>query len=140
MIHQFFSRQFLVFLITGGIAALVNFFTRILFDLYWSFSTSVLLAYLAGMCTAFILAKLFVFKESTQLIHRSVVIFGLVNLVAAAQTWGVSMSLDYYILQELRFTYLTPEIAHAAGVLFPVFTSYLGHKRWSFKQARHADT
>ena len=133
MIHHFFSRQFLVFLVTGGIAALVNFFSRILFNLYWSFSTSVILAYLAGICTAFFLAKLFVFKESTQSIHRSAVIFTLVNVVAAAQTWGISMGLDYYILLELGVADFAPEIAHAAGVLFPVFTSYLGHKRWSFK-------
>ena len=133
MIHHFFSRQFLVFLFTGGIAALANFFSRILFNLYWSFSTSVILAYLAGMCTAFVLAKLFVFKESTQSIHRSAVIFALVNVVAVAQTWGISMGLDYYILPGLGVKYFTPEIAHAAGVLFPVFTSYLGHKRWSFQ-------
>ena len=133
MIHHFFSRQFLVFLVTGGIAAIVNFFSRILFNLYWSFSTSVILAYLAGMCTAFFLAKLFVFKESTQSIHRSAVIFALVNVVAVAQTWGISMGLDYYILPGLGVTRFTPEIAHATGVLFPAFTSYLGHKRWSFK-------
>lgn len=133
MIHHFFSKQFLIFLVTGGIAALVNFFSRILFNLYWSFSTSVLLAYLVGMFTAFILAKLFVFKESTQSIHRSAVIFALVNVVAVAQTWGISMGLDYYILPGLGVRHFTPEIAHAAGVLFPVFTSYLGHKRWSFQ-------
>ena len=133
MIHHFFSRQFLVFLVTGGIAALVNFFSRIFFNLYWSFSSSVILAYLAGMSTAFVLAKLFVFKQSTQSIHRSAVIFALVNVVAAAQTWGISMGLDYYILPKLGVTDFAPEIAHAAGVLFPVFTSYLGHKRWSFK-------
>ena len=25
------------------------------------------------------------------------------------------------------------QIAHAAGVIFPVFTSYIGHKRFSFR-------
>jgi putative flippase GtrA len=25
------------------------------------------------------------------------------------------------------------EIAHAAGIAAPVFTSYIGHKRWSFQ-------
>ena len=124
MIHHFFSRQFLVFLVTGGIAAIVNFFSRILFNLYWSFSTSVILAYLAGMCTAFFLAKLFVFKESTQSIHRSAVIFALVNVVAVAQTWGISMGLDYYILPGLGVTRFTPEIAHATGVLFPVIICF----------------
>lgn len=133
MIHHFFSKQFLVFLVTGGIAAFVNFFSRILFNLYWSFSTSVILAYIAGMSTAFVLAKLFVFKESTQSIHRSAVIFVMVNVVAAAQTWGISVGLDYYVLPKLGIKDYAPEIAHAAGILFPVFTSYLGHKRWSFK-------
>jgi putative flippase GtrA len=133
VIHHFFSKQFLVFLVTGGIAALINFFSRILFNLYWSFSTSVILAYLAGMCTAFVLAKLFVFKESTQSIHRSAVIFALVNVIAVAQTWGVSMGLDYYILPNIGIARFAPEIAHAVGIIFPIFTSYLGHKYWSFK-------
>ena len=30
-------------------------------------------------------------------------------------------------------TRFVPEIAHAVGVAVPAFTSYLGHKRWSFK-------
>lgn len=133
MIHHFFSRQFLVFLVTGGIAALVNFFSRILFNLYWSFSTSVILAYLSGMCVAFFLAKLFVFKKSTQTFHRSAVKFALINVIAVAQTWGISMVLDYYLLPRLGVVDFVPEIAHASGVLFPAFTSYLGHKHWSFK-------
>jgi len=33
-----------------------------------------------------------------------------------------------------------PEIAHAVGVAVPVFTSYLGHKHWSFKSATTTDT
>jgi putative flippase GtrA len=133
VIHHFFSKQFLIFLVTGGIAALVNFFSRILFNLHWSFSASVILAYLVGMFTAFFLAKLFVFKESTQLIHRSVTVFVLVNLVAVVQTWGISMVMDYYVLPKIGIVRFSSEIAHAVGILFPVFTSYLGHKHWSFK-------
>jgi len=26
-----------------------------------------------------------------------------------------------------------PEVAHAIGIAVPVFTSYIGHKRWSFR-------
>ena len=26
------------------------------------------------------------------------------------------------------------ELAHAVGVMVPVFTSYLGHKHWSFRE------
>ena len=133
MIKHFYSRQFISFLITGGIAATVNFLSRIFFNQYFSFSTSVLLAYLMGMVTAFILAKLFVFKASTQSIRRSALLFFFVNILAVAQTWLISMSLNFYILPALGFEKYVAEIASAVGIAFPVFTSYLGHKRWSFK-------
>lgn len=133
MIKQFFSHQFLLFLLTGGTAAAVNFGSRILYSVWLSFSYAVILAYLTGMVTAFVLAKLFVFKASQQSMQRSAVLFALVNLVAVAQTWGISMLLLYVVFPAWGFTYYAAECAHAVGVVVPVFTSYLGHKRWSFK-------
>jgi len=73
VIKQFLSHQFLLFLITGGTAAAVNFFSRILYSLWLPFSVAVVLAYLTGMITAFILAKLFVFKNSQQSMQRSAI-------------------------------------------------------------------
>ena len=133
MIQQFLSKQFMVFLITGGTAAAVNFCSRIIYNLWLSFSLSVIVAYITGMITAFVLAKLFVFKESQQSVHRSILFFTLVNLVAVLQTWLISMGLAYYLLPSLGVTSFVKEISHATGVIVPVFTSYLGHKRWSFK-------
>lgn len=131
--RQFMSRQFLVFLLTGGTAAAVNFGSRIAYSLWFGFSTAVILAYLTGMVTAFVLARLFVFKTSGQSLHRSALFFALVNLVAAVQTWAISMALAYIVLPAWGVTQFAPEIAHAVGVMVPVFTSYLGHKRWSFR-------
>lgn len=133
MIHHFFSKQFISFLITGGIAATVNFLSRIFYNQYCSFSASVIFAYLTGMVTAYVLAKIFVFKSSTQSMKRSAMIFALVNVLAAAQTWVISMGLNFYILPILGVQRYAPEIASAIGIAFPVFTSYLGHKRWSFR-------
>lgn len=133
MIQEFMSRQFVYFFVTGGIAACVNFGSRILYTLWMGFSTAVILAYITGMITAFILAKLFVFKESRQAVHRSALFFVLVNIVAVAQTWTISMGLAYYLLPWMGITLLVHEIAHAVGVAVPVFTSYIGHKRWSFR-------
>lgn len=127
------SRQFMAFLLTGGIAAAVNFGSRILYSVWLDFSSAVILAYITGMITAFVLAKLFVFKESRQSVHRSAVFFILVNLVAIIQTWAISMGLVYYVLPTLEVTRFAQEIAHAFGVAVPVFTSYIGHKRWSFR-------
>lgn len=133
MIRHFMSRQFLVFLLTGGLAAAVNFGSRIVYNQWCGFSTAVILAYLTGMITAFVLARMFVFKQSSQSMHRSALYFTLVNLVAVLQTWLISMGLALYLLPMLGVTHFTREIAHAIGVAAPVFTSYLGHKRWSFR-------
>ena len=133
MIQSFLSKEFLGFLITGGIAATVNFLSRIYFNQFYSFSVSVVFAYLLGMLTAFILARVFVFNKSSQSIGRSVVIFSLVNVLALTQTWLISMGLNYYVLPRLGVERFVPEISSAIGIIFPVFTSYLGHKYWSFK-------
>lgn len=121
------------FLLTGGIAAAVNFSSRIVFDLWMDYSAAIIIAYLIGMVTAFILAKLFVFKTSQQSFHRSALFFTLVNLVAVVQTWGISLLLAYHLLPWFGMTRFIPEIAHAFGVAVPVFTSYVGHKHWSFR-------
>lgn len=134
MIDQFASKQFFSFLITGGVAAAVNFCSRIVYSFWCEFSVAVILAYLTGMVTAFVLARLFVFRESKQAVHHSVFFFTLVNLVAIAQTWLVSMGLAFYALPALGVDVFTKEIAHAVGVVVPVFTSYLGHKHWSFRE------
>ena len=133
MIQQFMSRQFLTFLITGGLAAAVNFGSRMFYNQWVEFSAAVILAYLTGMITAFLLARAFVFTGCSQSVQRSAALFVLVNTVAVLQTWTISMLLAYYILPWLGITRFVPEIAHAVGVAVPVFTSYLGHKRWSFK-------
>ena len=127
------SRQFLTFLLTGGTAAAVNFGSRIIYSQWFGFSTAVILANITGMITAFVLAKLFVFKDSEQSVQRSAVIFVLVNIVAALQTWLISMGLAFYVLPALGVQTFVDEIAHAVGVAVPAFTSYLGHKRWSFR-------
>lgn len=64
MIQQFLSRQFILFLVTGGTAALVNFGSRIVYNQWVSFSIAIVLAYLTGMVTAFVLARWLVFKQA----------------------------------------------------------------------------
>lgn len=133
MIRHFASRQFVTFVLTGGIAAAVNFGSRIVYSVWVDFSTAVILAYITGMVTAFILARAFVFKDSKTTFHRSAFFFVAVNILAVVQTWAVSMFLAYYALPTAGVERFPQEIAHGVGVIVPVFTSYLGHKYWSFK-------
>jgi putative flippase GtrA len=132
MMRSFVSREFLTFLLTGGLAAAVNFGSRMVYNRWLDFSSAVVLAYLTGMVTAFILARRFVFTQGSQSVQRSALFFVMVNGVAVLQTWAISMAL-YYLLPMAGVTRWVPEIAHAVGIVVPVFTSYLGHKRFSFK-------
>ena len=133
MIHAFASRQFVFFVATGGTAAVVNFASRIFYNQWLNYSSSIIVAYMTGMVTAFVLARLFVFTETSQAWHRSAMAFTLVNIAAVVQTWIISMGLATYVLPSAGVTRFAPEIAHATGVIFPVFTSYLGHKYYSFR-------
>jgi putative flippase GtrA len=129
----FLSRQFVAFLLTGGTAAAINFTSRILYSQWLDFSAAIVLAYLTGMVSAFVLARLFVFSSTTQPLRTSAVYFTLVNLAAVAQTWIISLLLADYLLPRLGVESFVQEIAHAVGVMVPVFSSYLGHRRWSFR-------
>ncbi|MEC5407895.1 GtrA family protein [Paraburkholderia sp. MPAMCS5] len=131
--RTFVSRSFLLFLLTGGFAALVNWCSRIIYNLWMPYSAAIVIAYITGMITAFVLAKLFVFAQSRQSTGRSVFFFTLVNLVAVLQTWAVSVGLAYYLFPRIGMNWHARDLAHAVGVAVPVFTSYVGHKRWSFR-------
>ncbi|HIP11610.1 MAG TPA: GtrA family protein [Arcobacter sp.] len=133
MIKEFKSKEFLIFLFVGGFAALINLGSRLWLNEYMSFGKSVVLAYLLGMVTAFIFSKFFVFERSQRSTIREIFNFTLVNIVAIIQTYIISVGLAEYFFPKIEFTFYSYSIAHATGVVFPVFTSYLGHKYFTFK-------
>jgi putative flippase GtrA len=133
VIQAFQSRQFLLFLLTGGVAATANFSSRIAYSLWLDYSAAIGLAYLTGMIVAFVLARLFVFKDARQSLYYSAMFFVLVNFLAVLQTWLISLGLAYYLLPQVGIESFREEIAHAVGVVVPVFTSYIGHKYLSFR-------
>jgi putative flippase GtrA len=127
-------REFLLFLITGGVAALVNVISRVGFSQLLRFELAVLLAYGVGMLTAYVLARKFVFLQSRTSVRRSFAAFALVNLLAVLQTWLVSVGLRNWLLPLLGIVVLRDLIAHGIGVVVPVLSSYFGHKHISFRQ------
>lgn len=135
------ARRFLAFLLTGGLAALVNILSRIGFEAairqqglgpIASYEVAVVLAYLVGMTTAFSLAKVFVFAGSGRALHVEYGRFALVNVAALVQVWLVSVILTRVLFPAVGLTWNPETIAHVIGVLSPVFISYHGHKRFSF--------
>jgi putative flippase GtrA len=133
LIKLFSSKEFLLFLVVGGFAALVNFSSRIIYSQYVDFSLAIILAYITGMITAFILSRVFVFGTSVTSAKHQVLYFTLVNLVAVLQTWAVSILLYKHVFVQINDFVYAKEAAHFIGVVVPVFSSYIGHKYVTFK-------
>ncbi len=140
-LHRPETRRFVAFLLTGGLAALVNIVSRIGFDdllhnaglgPITSYEIAVVLAYLVGMMTAFSLARAFVFAGAGRKLHVEFGRFALVNMAALTQVWLVSVLLDRLLFPRIGLHWNAETIAHVIGVLSPVLISYHGHKRFSF--------
>ena len=127
------SKRFMSFLIAGGLAALVNFGSRFLYDVFVTYTIAIILAYITGMVTAFYLNKLFVFQKSIHSTRKEFFYFTLVNVLAIVQTVLISLGFYYWVLPWLEIDFYNKSVAHALGVAFPVFTSYFGHKYLSFR-------
>jgi putative flippase GtrA len=111
----------------------VNLGSRVLYDEVLTYSQAIVLAYLTGMLVAFALARRFVFTQATRPTSASFPRFAVVNVVGVAQTWAVSLALARHALPAIGLERFVPEIAHLCGVAVPVFTSFVGHRVWSFR-------
>jgi len=126
------------FLLAGGFAAGVNFLSRILLGKWMPYVSSIVLAYLIGMATAFVMNRLFVFSNAKNALHSQIFWFAAVNLAAIVQTIAVSLFLANVVFPKIGLFWHPETVAHAFGVLVPVVTSYIGHKHLSFKGSSDA--
>ncbi len=125
-------KQFISFLFSGGIAALVNIISRVFLSNYLEYEYAIIIAYIFAIITAYILAKSFVFRNKRIKLSRSFTAFLLVNFVAIMQTWIVTIGLRNYIFELVNINSYRDILAHIIGVSVPVFSSYYGHKYISF--------
>ena len=128
------SPQFVKFVAVSGVAAVMNFGSRLLFSLVAPYAVAIVLAYCVGMALAFLLNRWLVFAESTNSLRKQMTFFMLVNLFGLAQTLLVSLVLAHWALPWLGITTYVEEIAHAIGIAVPTISSYLGHKYISFRK------
>ncbi len=126
--------QFLRFLITGGIAALINLGSRYIINFFISFEIAVVLAYLIGMSSAYILARIFVFDNSGRSVASEFQRFAIVNLFALILVWVVSVGLARFIFPAINFSWYANDIAHLIGVMVPAITSYFAHRFFTFSK------
>lgn len=130
------SSPFVRFVLSGGVAAGVNVLSRAALSTITSYSAAIVIAYLIGMTMAYGLMKLFVFEESGRRPEAEYLRFGLVNMVALAQVWLVSVGLARWLFPLAGFGFHPEAVAHIVGVLSPVATSYALHKYFTFASSK----
>ena len=130
------TRRFALFLVNGGIALGVNLVSRYFLNRIMPFEAAVILAYLFGMAVAFTLFRVFVFEPTARSARSQFTRFALVNLVAVIQVWVISVLLANYIFPAMSMVWHPHDVAHVVGALVPTVSSYLGHKHFSFSDAR----
>jgi putative flippase GtrA len=127
------ARRFGLFLVAGGLAAATNYGSRFGFSLWFNYPVAIVLAYLVGMTVAFVLMRQYVFDGTGKALGPQVVKFILVNVLAVLQTLAVSLVLARWLLPASGVESHVEAIAHAFGVAVPAVTSYLGHKKATFR-------
>ena len=118
----------------GGLAAGINFVSRIGFSEFVSYRIAIILAYIIGMITAFILSKHYVFEQSGRPFKDELRDFTIVNIFAVIQVWLISVALAEYFFPYIYFNFYPEEVAHLIGLGIPAITSYFGHKHFSFRK------
>lgn len=132
MIKHFFSKQFLKFLFVGGSAAILNWISRIILNLWTTFPIAVALAYLFGMSFAFVTNKIFVFPQSNRSTKKQIRDFTVINLVNFPILWILSIIFKLFIENILGITLYSAEIAHFIALSIPMFINFLIYKFIAF--------
>lgn len=130
---ELLDRQFVRFLAAGGTAALANFGSRFLISEFMAFEYAVVLAFFVGLGTGYVLSRTFVFAPSQHAVHVEMTYYLFVNLLALLQTWLLSVYLARILTPQLGQAW-AQSIAHLAGIMLPVITSYFGHRYLTFKE------
>jgi putative flippase GtrA len=93
-IRLFASKQFLVFLMVGGTAALVNFLSGALVRVYWTsysaYVASVTLGFVLGTLVSFVLNRRFTFRASDEAVTPQAFRFAVVALGAVVVSVAVA--------------------------------------------------
>jgi putative flippase GtrA len=128
------SRQFGLFIVAGGVAALIHWGSRIWLNEFVEFKLALVLAYVIGIATAFMLNKLMVFPGSGRALRAEINYFVLFNVAAFPLVWGASVFLADYALPELGISLHVREIAHAIAIALPLVLNFYLHKFITFRE------
>src|SRR5437588_3828717 len=113
------DRQFHRFLVAGAVAAAANFGSRFVFSLWMRFEWAVLCAFFVGLAVGFSLMRSYVFDPKGKSLAPQLAWFAAVNLMAAAQTFAISVVLARWVLLAVCIRLYADAAGHLVCVLTP---------------------
>lgn len=126
------------FLVAGGLAALANFASRLLLQPYAGFKVAVVLAYLVGFTTAFLLNRAFVFPKSGKPMRVEIAWFFLFNLLAFPVVVVSAILLRDFVFVRFLPHALAETVAHGVAILIPVAFNFAAHRLVTFGRSGSA--
>ncbi|MBV8753810.1 MAG: GtrA family protein [Hyphomicrobiales bacterium] len=135
VISLYVSRQFGWFLLAGGIAALANWLSRFVFNLFMTYGEAIAAAFAVGMAVAFVLNKRYVFPYSRRPLVAEMSYFVLFNLVAFPVVWAIAYLLGERILPGVLPRQFALAFGHGCAVAVPALVNFVLHKSITFRGA-----
>lgn len=123
---------FIKFVMIGGFSSLINLVARILINRVTSYEIAIVGAFFIALLTAFELNRAFVFSGSGGGWWPRFGRFLLVNLVALVQVFAISELLARMVFPRTGMTFHPDTVAHAIGLVSPLFTSFWFHRSFTF--------
>lgn len=133
MLKYFLSRQFVGFLLVGGLAAFLHWLARLLFSFVMAYGWAVFFAYGIGMGVAFAMNSRYVFPTSDKPVSKQARDFLAINLAFLPVVWTASVFLNQY-LAEHGFARYSEEFAHAIAITLPIMATFLLYKFFAFRE------
>lgn len=127
------AREFILFLASGGIAAALNWGSRFFFSFWLPFEVAVVLAFCVGLLSGFVLMRSLAFAAGDRPALPQLGRYLLVNAAALVQTLLISVVLARWALPAIGAREHAEAVGHLVGVLFPVLTSYVMHRAFTFR-------
>ncbi|OBS53487.1 hypothetical protein A8B73_05675 [Methylosinus sp. 3S-1] len=131
--NALFTSRFSKFVLTSGIAAIVNIASRWVINHYTSFELAIVLSFCFGVSTAYFLGRQFVFERSRRNMIEEFARFITVNLLALVFAFAISVGFAKRIFPLIGFNWHVEDLSHLIGVAAPAVTSYFGHRIYTFR-------
>jgi len=127
----YFSKQFIYFLIAGGLSALLNFFTRLILRPYFDIILSAIFSYTLALICAFFLYRKFVFPYSAVPIYIQGKKFLLIQIACMPVVILIFSLMTSFFISIGLGIYSEP-LAHAISIGMPALITFLLYKLFVF--------